>query len=141
MTTERVKFCNTAKCLIAGKGAQVDVDAMTAITAALARAHHLLRQDMLGYLDAVERLTSEYEVEDDTVLTVARTEVPRLIAALRATVCDHRADHHGLCLGCPPTWVDGRLGRETWPCPVVDRAQGFLNDPDSIYDTVPYERR
>ncbi|RKT56888.1 hypothetical protein [Saccharothrix australiensis] len=119
---------------------------MTPITSApvgpaLARAHHLLRQDMLGYLDSVEHLTSEHDVEDDTILTVARTEVPRLIAVLRATVADHRADRDGRCLGCPPTPVDGRMVRRGWPCPVLDRAQGFLNDPDSVYDAVPYERR
>ncbi|WP_433263736.1 hypothetical protein ACQPZF_33065 [Actinosynnema sp. CS-041913] len=113
---------------------------MTTINDALARAHHLLQQDMLGYLDTVEHLTSEYDTDDDTILTVARTEVPRLIAALRGTVTGHKPDLHGLCLGCPPTWVDGRLGREAWPCPTISRAQEFLKNPDSIYDSVPHER-
>ncbi|MEV0681337.1 hypothetical protein AB0I60_32940 [Actinosynnema sp. NPDC050436] len=113
---------------------------MTTINAALAHALHLLRQDMLGYLDAVEFLTSEDDTDDDTVLAVARTEVPRLVAALRGTVTAHRADHHGLCLGCPATWIDGRLGREAWPCPTIERAQRFLKDPDSIYSATPYAR-
>ncbi|MEU4803310.1 hypothetical protein [Actinosynnema sp. NPDC023587] len=113
---------------------------MPPINSALAHAHHLLQQDMLGYLDTVELLTSENDTDDDTVLTIARTEVPRLIAALRGTVAAHRADHHGLCLGCPTTWIEGRLGREPWPCPTIERAQKFLKNPDSIYDAVPHER-
>ena len=34
------------------------------ISAALARAHHLLNQDMLGYLDTVELLTNEHDTDD-----------------------------------------------------------------------------
>ncbi|MBW4720115.1 hypothetical protein [Saccharothrix obliqua] len=63
-----------------------------------------------------------------------------MIAALRGTVATHRSDHHGLCLGCPPTWTDGRLTREPWPCPTIDQAQGFLKDPDRIYEALPGER-
>ncbi|KOX33272.1 hypothetical protein ADK67_06990 [Saccharothrix sp. NRRL B-16348] len=103
------------------------------ISDALARAFHLLDQDMLGYLDTVERLTDERESDDETVRAVARTEVPRLIAALRGTLTNHQADAFGLCLGCAPTWLDGRFTRTPWPCPVVDAAHAFLKDPDSIY--------
>ncbi len=113
---------------------------MTTINDALAHAHHLLEQDMLGYLDAVEHLTSETDTDDHTVLTVARAELPRLIAALRGTVATHKSDHHGLCLGCPPTWVDNHLGREPWPCPTIERTQTFLKNPERIYDALPYER-
>jgi hypothetical protein len=103
------------------------------ISDALSRAFSLLDQDMLGYLDAVEQLTDEHQTDDDTVLAVARTEVPRLIAALRGTLGNHQADILGLCLGCAPTWIDGRFTRTPWPCPVVDAAHTYLKDPDSIY--------
>ncbi|WP_367136699.1 hypothetical protein [Saccharothrix sp. HUAS TT1] len=46
------------------------------ISGALARAHHLLNQDMLGYLDTVELLTNDQDTDDDTVLAVARTPWP-----------------------------------------------------------------
>ncbi|NUT48586.1 MAG: hypothetical protein HOV94_14955 [Saccharothrix sp.] len=91
---------------------------------ALARAFHLLDQDMLGYLDAVEQLTDEHESDDATVLAVARTEVPRLIAALRGTLGAHQPDAVGRCLGCAPT---------PWPCQVIDAAHAYLKDPDSVY--------
>jgi hypothetical protein len=100
---------------------------------ALARAFHLLDQDMLGYLDEVERLTDDHESDVATVLAVARTEVPRLIAALRGTLGDHRPDASGLCLGCAPTWIGGHYTRTPWPCPVVDAAHSYLKDPDLIY--------
>jgi hypothetical protein len=100
---------------------------------AQARAFFLLDQDMLGYLDAVEQLTDERESDERTVLAVARTQVPRLIAALRGTLGNHQADDLGLCLGCAPTWLDGRFTRTPWPCPVVDAAHTYLKDPDSIY--------
>ncbi|ONI88478.1 hypothetical protein ALI22I_19190 [Saccharothrix sp. ALI-22-I] len=63
---------------------------------ALSRAFHLLDQDMLGYLDTVELLTNEHESDEQTVLAVARTEVPRLVAALRGTLINHSADVFGL---------------------------------------------
>ncbi|MFE9750883.1 hypothetical protein ACFYOT_38755 [Saccharothrix saharensis] len=97
------------------------------ISAALARAHHLLNQDMLGYLDTVELLTNEHDTDDETVLAVARTEVPRLVAALRATVATHKADASGQCPAC----------RTTWPCAVIDSAHTYLKDPDSIYSAGP----
>ncbi|WP_033437754.1 hypothetical protein [Saccharothrix sp. NRRL B-16314] len=102
------------------------------ISDALSRAFSLLDQDMLGYLDAVEELTDAHEA-DETVLAVARTEVPRLIAALRGTLGNHQADILGLCLGCAPTWTDGRFTRTPWPCPVIDAAHTYLKDPTSIY--------
>lgn len=79
---------------------------------------------MLGYLDIVELLTNEDDTDDDTVLAVARTEVPRLIAALRGTLGDHKADTDGLCRGCG----------STWPCAVIDSAHTYLKDPDRILD-------
>ncbi|MFI9009696.1 hypothetical protein ACIGNX_20940 [Actinosynnema sp. NPDC053489] len=94
------------------------------ISAALARAHHLLTQDMLGYLDTVELLTNDQDTDEDTVLAVARAEVPRLIAALRGTISTHRADTSGLCPAC----------RTTWPCAVVDSAHTYLKDPDRIFE-------
>ena len=93
------------------------------ISAALARAHHLLTQDMLGYLDTVELLTTEHDTDDETVLAVARTEVPRLVAALRATLTTHKADAAGQCLTCCTAW----------PCAVIDSAHAYLKDPDSVY--------
>lgn len=105
------------------------------ISDALARAYHLLDQDMLGYLDTVELLTNEHESDDDTVLAVARTEVPRLIAALRGTVSNHKADVFGLCLGCAPIWIDGRYTRTPWPCTVIDSAHTYLKDPDRVFET------
>ncbi|MFJ6672568.1 hypothetical protein ACIQMJ_15785 [Actinosynnema sp. NPDC091369] len=93
------------------------------ISAALARAHHLLNQDMLGYLDTVELLTNEHDTDDETVLAVARTEVPRLVAALRATLATHKADASGDCPAC----------RTAWPCAVIDSGHAYLKDPDSIY--------
>lgn len=96
-------------------------------SAALARAHHLLTQDMLGYLDTVELLTNDQDTDDDTVLAVARTEVPRLIAALRGTVSGHRADASGHCTGC----------RTAWPCAVIDSAHTYLQDPDRIFEAHP----
>lgn len=103
------------------------------ISDALSRAHHLLNQDMLGYLDTVELLTNDHDTDDDTVLAVARTEVPRLIAALRGTLGNHMADVFGLCLGCAPTWADGRFTRTPWPCAVVDSAHTYLKDPDRVF--------
>ncbi|XVS63046.1 hypothetical protein ACQPYE_33030 [Actinosynnema sp. CA-299493] len=97
------------------------------ISAALARAHHLLNQDMLGYLDTVELLTDEHDTDDETVRAVARTEVPRLVAALRATLATHKADASGQCPTC----------RTAWPCAVIDSAHAYLKDPDSIYSICP----
>ncbi|TQM83562.1 hypothetical protein FHX81_5988 [Saccharothrix saharensis] len=97
------------------------------ISAALARAHHLLNQEMLGYLDTVELLTNEHDTDDETVLAVARAEVPRLVAALRATVATHKADPSGDCPAC----------HTTWPCAVIDSAHSYLKDPDSIYSAGP----
>ncbi|GGP48869.1 hypothetical protein [Saccharothrix coeruleofusca] len=101
---------------------------------ALSRAHELLHQEMLGYLDEVELLTSEADTEDETILDVARTEVPRLVAAVRGMLRDHRADVFGLCLGCAPTWVDGHFAREPWPCPVVGGAHEYLRRPEKLYE-------
>ncbi|WP_461121934.1 hypothetical protein [Saccharothrix stipae] len=94
------------------------------ISDALARAHHLLNQDMLGYLDTVELLTTEHDTDDDTVLAVARTEVPRLIAALRGTLTTHKADAAGRCPGC----------HTTWPCAVIESAHTYLKDPDRVLE-------
>src|SRR5688500_13541794 len=103
------------------------------ISDALARAFHLLDQDMPGYLDAVELLPTEHENDDDPGRAIAPTAGPRLVAALRGTLGNHQADAFGLCLGCAPTWLDGRFTRTPWPCPVVDAAHTYLKDPDSIY--------
>jgi hypothetical protein len=96
---------------------------------ALARAYHLLDQDMLGYLDTIEMLIDERNTDQKTVLAVARTEVPRLITALRNTVRSHRADATGQCLGCTTT------ARTSWPCPVIDAAHTYLKDPDRVFET------
>lgn len=100
------------------------------VSEALSRAFFLLDQEMLEYLDAVEHLTDEHESDRETVLAVARTEVPRLIAALRGALGDHQPDASGLCLGCAPTWTGGRFTRRSWPCPVVDAVHAHLKDRD-----------
>ncbi|MBP2325616.1 hypothetical protein JOF56_006001 [Kibdelosporangium banguiense] len=91
---------------------------MSTATSALERAHFLLRQDMYGYLDAVEMLTDETTVEDEDILVVAREHLPRLIPAVRGTLSRHRPDAFGHRLGCPPGWANGQytraVGRAQW---------------------------
>jgi hypothetical protein len=111
------------------------------ISDALSRAFHLLNQDMLGYLDTVEMLTTEDDTREDIVLAVARTHVPRLIAALRGTLGNHKADAFGLCLGCAPTWTDGRFSRTSWPCPAINGVHDYLKNPDRIYEDFGHKPR
>lgn len=113
---------------------------MASIPDALARAQDLLRQDMIGYLDEVEFLIAESEQNDDVVAELARNEVPRMAAAMRGVLGHHQRDHFGLCLGCAPTWDQGRWVRESWPCPVVNEMQRYLRNPDAIYERAPHAR-
>ncbi|MCP2169547.1 hypothetical protein [Goodfellowiella coeruleoviolacea] len=113
---------------------------MTPISDALARAQDLLKQDMTGYLSEVEYLIADSDHGDEVVAEVARSEVPRLVAAIRGAIINHKRDLYGMCLGCAPTWEQGRWVREPWPCPVVNELQQYVRDPDSIYDRAPHAR-
>jgi hypothetical protein len=98
------------------------------MTSALERAAFLLREDMLGYIDAVEQVTHESNTDsDEEILVAAREHLPRLVAALRGAIGKHQADPTGLCVSCAP------LTR--WPCPVVNEMHSHMVKPGVVWGT------
>jgi hypothetical protein len=106
---------------------------MAVAQSALERAHHLLQQDMYLYLDTLEMLTDESNVDDEDILAIAREHLPHLIDAVRGALGKHQADTFGHCLGCPPAWTNGQYTRTVWPCAVVDQIHGYMLKPETIY--------
>jgi hypothetical protein len=93
----------------------------------------LLRQDMLGYIDAVEMFTDEENVSDEDVLTMAREHTPRLISAIRGALRNHQPDIFGLCLGCGPSWTGEGFVRAAWPCGIVNEMHKCMLAPENVY--------
>jgi hypothetical protein len=59
--------------------------------------------DRLGFL-----VSRALRGDDDTALHVARVEVPKIVAALRALLDEHRPDERGRCVTCKRS----RFGRK-----------------------------
>ncbi|QTR02128.1 hypothetical protein J7S33_23360 [Saccharothrix algeriensis] len=59
------------------------------------------------HLDAVVRLASTGD--DATAAALARSEVPRVVAALRALLDEHTPDEHGRCPTCRTRRFSRRL--------------------------------
>jgi len=69
-----------------------------------------LQASLRGYLtDVTSRVQSANEV---TAANLARCELPRVVAALRAVLDEHQPDAQGRCHACKPR----RFGRPPAPC-------------------------
>jgi hypothetical protein len=70
-----------------------------------------LRHAVLDQLDRLDLVATEGEPE--ALLAIARSELYRLSASLRALLDEHRPDENGRCRVCP-----GTLRGRRWPCTV-----------------------
>lgn len=63
-----------------------------------------LRRRLVEHLDLVSRIAADGD--GASALSMARHEVPRLVAALRVFVDEHQPDENGWCRKCRngPTW-------------------------------------
>lgn len=63
-----------------------------------------LRQRLVDHLDLVSRIAADGD--GASALSMARQEVPRLVAALRVLVDEHQPDENGRCKKCRsgPIW-------------------------------------
>lgn len=69
--------------------------------------------------------------EDAAFIAAARTDVPVLVAALRAVLALHEDDGHGECSHCPDP-SDAHWSAP-WPCPTVRAVTAHI-------DTAPKEK-
>lgn len=63
-----------------------------------------LRQRLMDHLDLVSRIATDGD--GASALSMARQEVPKLVAALRVLVDEHQPDENGCCKKCRrgPIW-------------------------------------
>lgn len=93
---------------------------MDAMTPALADAFRLLRQDIYGYLDEAEFLSTklvEWTAED---VRSARRLVPDLVTIVRGILLDHKETAVATCGAC----------NTRWPCSTVNTIHGLVKNPD-----------
>jgi hypothetical protein len=93
---------------------------MDAITPALADAFRLLRQDIYGYLDEAEFLSTKPTDWTDEDAESARRLVPDLVTIVRGILVDHRETTAATCDRC----------NTRWPCSTVHTIHGLVKNPD-----------
>jgi hypothetical protein len=91
----------------------------------------ILRQAVWERLDMLDELASRADA--DSLLSVARTELPRLTDGWRALLAAHEPDSRGRCPECSSRW---RIRRG--PCSVWRTAHAKLVSTDSA---APGDRR
>jgi hypothetical protein len=78
--------------------------------------------------------------DDRTVAALARTELPKLVEAVRAVLAEHSPDQFGRCVHCRR----GRWGRTPRPCRAYLSAHLCLitgeDDPTPTEVTIPMRR-
>jgi hypothetical protein len=92
---------------------------METIPPAALDAHRLLRQDLYGYLDEAEFLSTkltEWTTEDSRS---ARDLIPDLTLIVRGILLDHKESSDGICPAC----------NSAWPCASVNTIHGLIKDP------------
>lgn len=72
----------------------------------------ILRQAVWERLDMLEELASH--ADDDSLESVARTELPRLTGGLRALLAAHEPDSRGRCPTCSRRWRPRRAPCDVW---------------------------
>jgi hypothetical protein len=93
---------------------------MDAMTPALADAFRLLRQDIYGYLDEAEFLSTKLTEWTPEDARTARRLVPDLVTIVRGILLDHKETAVGTCVTC----------NTCWPCSAVNTIHGLVKDPD-----------
>ncbi len=97
---------------------------------------HILRQavwsrlDMLDMLDMLDKLASD--ADNESLLSVARSELPRLTYAWRALLAAHAPDPRGRCPECSNRWL-ARIA----PCSVWRAAQEHLVSTGTVRQEQP----
>lgn len=84
----------------------------------------ILRQAVWERLDMLDELASRADA--DSLLSVARTELPRLTDGWRALLAAHEPDSRGRCPECSGRW------RRRGPCSVWRTAHAKLVSADSV---------
>lgn len=72
----------------------------------------ILRQAVWERLDLLDELASRADAE--SLLSMARTELPRLIGGWRALLAAHEPDQHGRCPECSTRWRPRRAPCTVW---------------------------
>jgi hypothetical protein len=93
---------------------------MDAIAPALADAFSLLRQDICGYLDEAEFLSTKLTEWTDEDAESARRLVPDLVTIVRGILLDHKETAVATCARC----------NTRWPCSTVNTIHGLVKNPD-----------
>jgi hypothetical protein len=93
---------------------------MDTISPAVADAHRLLRQDLYGYLDEAEYLSTKLDGWTPEDARSARDLIPDLTMIVRGVLLDHRESTDGVCLACD----------SAWPCASVSTVHGLIKDPN-----------
>lgn len=97
-------------------------------------AYWYLRDRIVTCIDNAECILDDSS--DEVVLALAHNEMPRLIAAIRGVVKDHRTDKFGHCIACGYSRIGESYEPRTWPCPVINSVHEYLNDPDRVFTQV-----
>ncbi|MGH3800377.1 MAG: hypothetical protein ACRDTD_09650 [Pseudonocardiaceae bacterium] len=93
---------------------------MSALSAVLADALALLRDDICTHLDEAESLAiqdAEWSTDD---MERARGLIGDLVLGIRGLMIEHKLQNGGDC----------RICTSAWPCPVVTTIHGFVKDPE-----------
>jgi hypothetical protein len=98
---------------------------------AQAAAYWYLRDRIVRCIDNAECILDNSS--DPVVLALAHNEMPRLIAAVRGVMKDHRTDKSGNCTACGYRPNGDTFEPRPWPCPVVNSVHEYLNDPDRVF--------
>ncbi|MGH3792373.1 MAG: hypothetical protein ACRDRU_11175 [Pseudonocardiaceae bacterium] len=96
---------------------------MNTISPACADAFHLLRMDLLGYLDEAESLATKDDEWDEEDRETARRLIPDLVTVIRGMMAEHKPQPDGGCRVCSATW----------PCPIVTTIHALVTDPDRAF--------
>lgn len=96
---------------------------MDQITPALADAYQLLRQDLYGYLDEAEFLSTKLGDWTEEDARSARDLLPDLTGIIRAVLLDHKETATGICPTC----------NSRWPCVTVCTLHRLIKDPDAEF--------
>jgi hypothetical protein len=88
----------------------------------------ILRQAVWDRLDMLDELVSRADA--DSLLSVARTELPRLADGWRALLASHEPDSRGRCPECSSRWRPRAA-----PCTVWRAAHDNLISADNLSQT------
>jgi hypothetical protein len=93
---------------------------MDEMTPALAEAFRLLRQDIYGYLDEAEFLSTKLTEWTEEDAESARRLVPDLVTIVRGILADHKETAAATCPRC----------NTRWPCSTVNTIHALVKNPD-----------